>query len=315
MNTEYKLLSYADGDLPRAGILVGDSVIDAATALGLTQGSTLTVHDILRDWSAMRPKLAEAARAAAGGAFAAAARPLAEVRLLAPVEVPGAVYGAGANFADHVDEMRRAMNLPQEPSPRENGGQPWFFLKSPTAGVIANPGERIALPAYSKSVDYEAELVAVIGRAARNVSVADALDYVAGYTIANDLSARDAVKRTNFAEHSPFRYDWLSHKCFEQSCPTGPWIAPADFVGDPQDLGMQLWLNGGIRQDGTTRTMIFSVAEQVAFLSSRTTLRPGDLILTGTPAGVGTPRGEFLKAGDHVRIRIDKIGEFENTFA
>lgn len=316
MKIEYKLLTYAAGSDTRAGVLVDGKVFDIARALGLKSADAgISVVDVLRNWDEFSEKLQNFAISAVNRKHEAQGVDLKKVELAAPIPVPGAVFGAGANFADHVEEMRKAFYLPADPSPRENGGNPWFFLKSPTAGVITGPGATIQLPSYAKSVDYEAELVAVIGREARNVSVEDALDYVAGYTIANDLSARDAVRRTNFTEHSPFRYDWLSHKCFDDSCPTGPWITPKEFVGNPQKLGIQLWLNGEIRQNGTTSSMIFSVAEQIAFLSSRTTLRPGDMILTGTPAGVGTPRGEFLKSGDHIRIHIENVGEVEHSFA
>ncbi|NPT60370.1 fumarylacetoacetate hydrolase family protein [Paraburkholderia elongata] len=319
MKTEYKLLTYeGDNGEARAGILIDGRVFDAATALsevGETQFKTLAVIDLLGEWDAFRPMLEKvAARVAQSDSAAGMGVAVNDVTLLAPILFPNVVFGAGANFSDHVEEMRRAFNLPAEASPRENGGNPWFFVKSPTRSVIANPGATIELPAYAKSVDYEIELAAVIGRRARNVTAAEALDYVAGYTVANDLSARDGLRRTNFSEQSPFRFDWVSHKCFDRSCPIGPWISPAEFVGDPQALGMKLWLNGEIRQSGSTSSMIFSVAEQIAFLSTRTTLEPGDIILTGTPAGVGAARGEFLKSGDVVKMWIEKIGEMTQSF-
>ena len=318
MKTEYKLLTYADEEgIPHGGLLIGNTVFDAATVLNGVLGTKfegVSVLEILRGWEMFAPLLdTVASKVASNHESCEFGVDLARVNLLAPIQFPDAVFGAGANFSDHVEEMRRAFNLPEEPSPRENGGSPWFFIKSPTPRVIVGPGAQVKLPAYAKSVDYEVELAAVIGRRARNVSASEALGYVAGYTIANDLSARDGLWRTNFSERSPFRYDWVSHKCFDGSCPIGPWITPAEFIGDPQELEMKLWLNGEIRQDGSTSSMIFSVAEQIAFLSSRTTLQPGDIILTGTPAGVGSARGEFLKAGDSVRIWIEKIGEMNHS--
>ncbi|TAL98738.1 MAG: fumarylacetoacetate hydrolase family protein [Paraburkholderia sp.] len=318
MKTEYKLLTYADDEgIPHGGLLIGSRIFDAATTLNRvhqTKFESLSVLDVLREWDTFIPLLDMVATTVEGEPEVSAhGMDVANTKLLAPIQFPDAIFGAGANFSDHVEEMRRAFNLPEEPSPRENGGSPWFFIKSPTPRVIVGPGAQVKLPAYAKSVDYEVELAAVIGRSARNVSASEALGYVAGYTIANDLSARDGLWRTNFSERSPFRFDWVSHKCFDGSCPIGPWITPAKFVGDPQELEMKLWLNEEIRQDGSTSSMIFSVAEQVAFLSSRTTLQPGDIILTGTPAGVGSARGEFLKAGDSVRIWVEKIGEMRHS--
>jgi 2-keto-4-pentenoate hydratase/2-oxohepta-3-ene-1,7-dioic acid hydratase in catechol pathway len=319
MKVEYKLLTYADKEQqPRGGILVDEKVFDVTAALNAacsTTFETLSVLDILSDWNKFVPLLDSAAWWATSEGFASdQGVGIESVSLLAPVQYPNAVFGAGANFSDHVEEMRRAFNLAPEPSPRENDGKPWFFIKSPTRSVVADPDAQIKLPAYGKSVDYEIELAAVIGRPARNVTAAEALDYVAGYTIANDLSARDGLRRTNFSQQSPFHFDWISHKCFDGSCPIGPWITPAEFIGDPQSLKMKLWVNERIRQDGSTSSMIFSVAEQIAFLSSRATLRPGDIILTGTPAGVGAARGEFLQSGDEVRLWIEKIGEMKQSF-
>ena len=133
-----------------------------------------------------------------------------------------------------------------------------------------------------------------------------------GYAIANDLSARDRGRRANMPDASPFKWDWTKHKTFDGSCPLGPWIVPASDIGDPQKLGLKLWVNGVLKQDSNTSEMIFTLAEQIAQLSAGMTLHPGDIVLTGTPAGVGAGRGEFLKAGDVVKLWIEKIGEIEN---
>jgi 2-keto-4-pentenoate hydratase/2-oxohepta-3-ene-1,7-dioic acid hydratase in catechol pathway len=153
----------------------------------------------------------------------------------------------------------------------------------------------------------------VIGKAAKDVTVERALEHVAGYTIANDLSARDVMKREKNPPTSPFHYDWLSQKCFDGACPLGPWIIPASEIPDPQRLGLKLWVNDTLMQDSNTSRMIFTTAEQIAMLSSRVTLYPGDLVLTGTPAGVGMGRRIFLKPGDTVRLWIEGIGELTNT--
>ena len=180
------------------------------------------------------------------------------------------------------------------------------------AHAIADPGTLVKISGYSEQMDWEIELAAVIGRTAKDVAADKALGYVAGYTIANDLSARDRGKRANMPDASPFKWDWTKHKTFDGSCPLGPWIVPASDIGDPQKLGLKLWVNGVLKQDSNTSEMIFTLAEQIAQLSVGMTLHPGDIILTGTPAGVGAGRGEFLKAGDAVKLWIENIGKIEN---
>ena len=164
-------------------------------------------------------------------------------------------------------------------------------------------------------MDWEVELAAVIGRPAKNVSRDKALGHVAGYTIANDLSARDRGNRAGISDTSPFKSDWTKHKSFDGSCPLGPWIVPAADLGDPQNLGLKLWVNDVLKQDSNTKDMIFDLSEQIEQLSSGMTLHPGDLILTGTPAGVGSARGEFLAAGDVVKLWIGRIGTLVNKMA
>jgi len=305
----YRLLTYRAADRSaRAGILVGDRVYDAARAIGDPAASS--VLDLLASWRTSHRSLAQAAKRIASGKVRLASRPRARTRLLAPVLYPGAIFCAGANYTDHVQEMARVRNVPPEPDPRAAGLKPWHFIKT-SRGSVVGPGVDVKLPAYSKMVDWEIELAAVIGRPAKDVPVGRALEHVAGYTIANDLSARDAMRR-NVPESSPFRYDWLGQKCFDGACPLGPWILPANEIPDPQDLAMKLWVNGELMQDSHTSRMIFSTAEQIAQLSSRVTLQPGDLVVTGTPAGVGLARGVFLQPGDTVRLWIERIGEMSH---
>jgi len=305
----YRLLTYRAADRSaRAGILVGDRVYDAARAIGDPAASS--VLGLLASWRTSHRSLAQAAKRIASGKVRLTGRPRARTRLLAPVLYPGAIFCAGANYTDHVQEMARVRNAPPEPDPRAAGLKPWHFIKT-SRGSVVGPGVDVKLPAHSKMVDWEIELAAVIGRPAKDVPVERALEHVAGYTIANDLSARDAMRR-NVLESSPFRYDWLGQKCFDGACPLGPWIAPADGIPDPQDLAMKLWVNGELMQDSHTSRMIFSTAEQIAHLSSRVTLQPGDLVVTGTPAGVGLARGVFLQRGDTVRLWIERIGEMSH---
>jgi 2-keto-4-pentenoate hydratase/2-oxohepta-3-ene-1,7-dioic acid hydratase in catechol pathway len=221
------------------------------------------------------------------------ATPLSQWRLLAPVVAPQKVIAIGLNYADHAAE-----------SGLEPPKAPVSFLNMPNS--IIGPGEAIvADPELSTEVDYEVELAFVIGRRARGVDTANALDYVLGYTLCNDVSARDA----QFAEKQ-----WSRAKSFDTFCPLGPWIVTADEIADPQDLGIRTRLNGETVQDSSTKQMIFGVAELVSYLSRYLTLEPGDVIATGTPPGVGFARTPplWLKAGDVVEIEVDGIGVLSN---
>jgi 2-keto-4-pentenoate hydratase/2-oxohepta-3-ene-1,7-dioic acid hydratase in catechol pathway len=302
----YKLATYKSGDGPRAGIIVGEEVFDAAKLTGTA--AYATVIGILADW-----KRAEGAlkKAAAGAAKSRAKRqPLKKTKLLAPVQFPSAIYCAGANYADHAAEMAAKEGRPPPPDPHTQGLKAWHFLKA--ARAITDPGASVKISGYANQMDWEVELAAVIGRVAKDVPRDKALAFVAGYTVANDLSARDRGRRANVPDASPFKWDWTKHKTFDGSCPLGPWLVPASDIGDPQKLGLKLWVNGVLKQDSNTSDMIFTLAEQIEQLSAGMTLYPGDLILTGTPAGVGAGRGEFLKAGDTVKLWVEKIGEIEN---
>lgn len=287
-----RLLRYHTPAGPRAGYTLGGPVFDLEQETGLTD-----VIQALDAWNILRP-----------------GTPVYPQRLAAPIATPGQVYCAGANYVDHLSEMARAQNLGDLRSMKEVGEKPWHFIKSGRSTIVG-PDDMVTLPAWSQEVDWEVELVAVIGKTARHVPASRALEYVAGYTIANDLSARDVARRKGNPPSSPFHYDWLSHKCFDGACPLGPWIVPAKEVGDPQALGIRLWIDDELMQDSNTSQMVFSVAEQIEMLSSCVTLHPGDLVLTGTPAGVGMPRQRFLQAGERVRLWVEKIGELEHGVA
>src|SRR5881392_470454 len=303
----YRLLSYVSKGQPRAGLLVNDAVYDLAAATRNAAWSSVLA--VLNDWPKAKVALAKAAKATRAKGL-----PLAKTKLLAPILYPGNIYCAGANYKDHVAEMDRAQGREPGPTMKDRGEKPWHFVKTSRSSVVG-PGAKVKLPAFSKAVDWEIELAAVIGRRAKDVSVEKALACVAGYTIANDLSARDAMRRDKNPPTSPFHYDWVSQKCFDGSCPLGPWIVPAGELRDPHQLAIKLWVNGELMQDSHTSKLIFDTAEQIAMLSSRVTLRPGDLVLTGTPAGVGMGRGRFLKPGDAVKLWIEAIGELNHTLA
>ena len=303
MEAGYRLVSYADAQgKPQGGVLAGGRVIGLQDILG---HNFTTVMDVLRSWDEAHQHLSRAIEA---NAFAAKSKPLSQLKLLAPVLYPGALFCAGANYWDHLEEMSEIAKRTTGKAPSmTKAPEPWFFMKT-TAGSIIGDGTPVRLPNFSKQVDWEAELGAVIARPTRNISEEDALSAVAGYLIVNDLSARDLMKR----ENSPFIYDWIGQKCFEDGAPMGPWLTPAAYVKDPNNLSIKLWVNGVLKQDSNTGKMVHNTAEQIAYLSRHVTLQPGDIIATGTPAGVGLPRGEFLKAGDEVKIEIDGLGTLFN---
>lgn len=303
MQAGYRLVSHADNHAtPTAGILTAGRVVPAADVLGEAFSS---VMNILRSWDEVHPRIAKACEQTG---FADKGVPLSSVKLLAPLLYPGALYCAGANYWDHLNEMAA---IAKKTTGRDvhitKPAEPWFFLKT-AAGSIIGDGAPARLPNFSKQVDWEAEIAAVIARPTRNISEKDALSAVAGYVIVNDLSARDLMKR----EGSIFVYDWIGQKCFEDAAPMGPWLTPAAYISDPNNLDIKLWVNGVLKQDSNTSKMVHNTAEQIAYLSRHITLQPGDVIATGTPAGVGLPKGEFLKPGDEVKIEIAELGTLTN---
>jgi 2-keto-4-pentenoate hydratase/2-oxohepta-3-ene-1,7-dioic acid hydratase in catechol pathway len=209
-----------------------------------------------------------------------------------PFRRPGKIICVGLNYYSHLAEIGEA--VPEYPI---------LFLKPATS--IIGPEQAIILPRISKQVDYEGELAVVIGRAGKNISQRNALDYVAGYTCANDVSAHDIEFRTS---------QWTSGKMLDTFCPLGPVLVTQNEIPDPNSLRLKTTLNGRTVQDASTADMVFSVDFLVSYVSSLATLEPGDVILTGTPAGIGCNRKPqvFLKAGDQVSVEIDGIGTLTN---
>lgn len=303
---DLRLISYQASDGPRGGVVSGDTVHDLRTVLATRGLDVSTTMGAMERWDEVRPALAAAMPLAGVGVG-----PLSSVTLLTPLLYPRAMFCAGANYTDHVAEMARVLGLPDD-GPRKEGDKPWHYVNLPEHTIIG-PNRPFRMPAYSQKVDWEAEIGVVIGRTARNVSTDRAMDHVAGLTIVNDLSARDFVARPEIPVGSPFHWDWVSQKSWEDANPVGPWIVPLECVPDPDNLGIKLWVNGELMQDSSSRNMIFGIAEQIAHLSTRLTLRPGDLIATGTPAGVGMASGRFLQPGDEVRIQVEHVGELVNV--
>ena len=239
-------------------------------------------------WQLIRSVVAwaEALPDAVGAAFK---QPLSQVRLAPPLSNPSKIICVGLNYHDHCLEQN--IEVP---------GRPILFSKFPSS--IVGPGDEITWPPdASQKVDYEAELAVIIGREGRHIPADRAYDYVAGYTIVNDVSARDA----QFADGQ-----WIRGKSFDTFCPTGPYLLTADEVPDPHTLDIRCWVNGELRQDSNTRELIFKVHDLLAYISKTCTLMPGDILSTGTPGGVGVFRDPqvFLRPGDLVEIEIDKLG-------
>ena len=281
----YRLATYLSHRGPRAAIIVNGAAFDLEEVTGIPNYAT--VLGVLAHWDLADELLQSVSK------DLSKRQALSRVKLLAPVHYPTTIYGAGANYFDHVRRMAEIQGLPVDPDPHEIGLKPWHFIKPSHCAV----GTEAGVPIRTDTMDWEVELAAVIGRTTRNVSVADALNCVVAYTVANDLSARGLTARPHLAPNSPFKYDWVGQKVFEGSCPLGPWLVPARDIPNPQNLRLKLNVNGQLRQDSSTSAMIFSIAEQIAHLSSCLELRPGDVILTGTPSGVGAETNDFLKSG------------------
>ncbi|SCB26818.1 fumarylacetoacetate hydrolase family protein [Cupriavidus alkaliphilus] len=269
---------------PRIGLIAAGGIIDIARHLPGTPADNLSLIATWTDWQEALAGLASRNQADLQ---------LASVTLLAPVPRPGKILGIGLNYADHVAESGMA------PPP----AQLWF-AKMPTAAN--GPFAAIDLPLVSDALDYEAELAFVIGRRCRHVSREDAHRYIFGYCAANDVTVRDWQFHTS---------QFLLGKSFDTHAPFGPWIVTADEIPDPHRLPIRCFVNGELRQNSNTRHLVFDCFAQLEHLSKVMTLEPGDLVLTGTPGGVGwaDKPTRALHSGDRVRVEIDGIGAIENV--
>jgi acylpyruvate hydrolase len=281
-----RFVTYEAGG-PRVGIVDGEAVIDLASIAPELPASLKEV--IARGLPADLPRRL-------GAAPDSARRPLAGLKLLVPIPDPGKIVCVGLNYQDHAEET--GQKAPDYPP---------LFLRCTTSLVA--PGEPMIVPRASEQLDYEAELTVVIGRRCRHVSQAEALDYVFGYTCFNEGSVRDYQRKSS---------QWTGAKNFDRTGPVGPWVTTADEVPPGADgVRVKTLLNGTVMQDASTASMIFKVAELVSTISEVMTLEPGDLIPTGTPAGVGMGRKPpvWLKPGDTVSIDIEHVGVLTNPVA
>ena len=290
----WTLVQFLSEGRPARGVLADQD--GGAILLALPEGLPGSdLLDLLAEWRTVAPILQEFSPANADR--------MPDLPLTAPLTYPGAILGAGANYYGHCAEM--GVDVPDPQS------DPFFFVKPPRTTVIG-PTDPVPYPADpGTKLDWEAELGVVIGITARDVPRESALEYVAGYVTVNDISDRSRTARDS-AVSPHFVYDWLGHKGQDGFCPIGPGLTPAWLVPDPQRLRIQLSVNGEPKQDASTDDMVIDVAGLVAGASRVMTLRPGDLILSGTPAGVGAPRGDFLKPGDTVSVSVEGVGTIEN---
>ncbi|MGC9443049.1 fumarylacetoacetate hydrolase family protein [Streptomyces sp. WG5] len=301
-------LSAQDGPAFPALVTADAQVLDLRVAF---DDERLTTRTLLEDWQTALPRL----RALAGDA-GRAREPLAKFRVHAPVE-PRQVFQSGANYRQHVIDLHVAHRAPGDDRPEEERRAeaaeimdrraaedlPYVFIGLPSA--ITGPYDDVVLPSWAEKPDWELELAAVIGRPAHRVSVEDALDHVAGYTIANDLTDRATVFRRDMPQIGT---DWLRSKNAPGFTPLGPWIVPAESLADTDDLLLTLKLNGETMQDESTKDMIFDVARMVSYASQTARLLPGDLVLTGSPAGNGMHWGRLLRDGDVMDAAITGLG-------
>jgi ureidoglycolate lyase len=279
-----KLCTFAEGGESRIGLVLGAEVVDLTVAY---PGSPRDMIRLILDWDQWREPLGALLRQGASG------RPLSDVSLLPPILNPQKVLAIGLNYADHIAESR--FEAPTE--------QVWF-CKQPSS--VNGPFAAIEVPAVSTMIDYEAEMVAVVGRGGRHISKGDAAAAIFGYMAGNDVSVRDWQRQTP---------QWMLGKSFDTHAPVGPWITTADEVGNPHALAIRCLVNGEVRQESNTKHLVFDTFDQIAHLSKAMTLKAGDLIFTGTPGGVGAamkpPR--FLAPGDRVRVEIDTLGAIEGV--
>ncbi len=286
----FALATYRAGKGEAPAVVVDNKLYDARQALpnGLAGG--------IADWPRAQAALRQLGEQARAGRLAALAE--GPQALAAPIR-PMRIFCAAANYVEHAKEMGSVLAA-------KANSKPYMFLK--LQDTVIGPGEDIVKPPETAKLDWEVELGVVIGRQARRIGTAEALDYVAGYTVVNDVSARDLNSRTDY----PFKFDWFQGKSWDTFAPLGPWIVPAWLIPDPQALELRLTVNGKEMQKDSTKNMIWNVREQVSYLSQILTLRPGDVIATGTPTGVGMAHGIFLKHGDQVAATVEGIGTLSN---
>lgn len=267
----------------------------------LATGFAMSLREVVNGWDVAYPVIVEEAkRCETLGASSFAYVSKAEAELATPIRFPNKLVCVGAVYKDHLREF----DLPAERWPKMP-----MFLRPPTTSIVG-PGGKVAIPPETAQFDWEIELAVVMGARLTDADLDSAKAAIAGYSVGIDLTCRDLLDRG-----SPAGIDLIRAKAQDEMAPVGPVLTPAAFVGDPQQLGLRLYVNGEIKQNGTTSDMLYSVYEQVATISRFITLEPGDIVFTGSCAGSGASIGQFLKPGDRIRAEIDKVGCLEVDIA
>ncbi|MBX3011042.1 MAG: fumarylacetoacetate hydrolase family protein [Caldilineaceae bacterium] len=303
-----RLATYFDQQQLLVGAVVGDQIYDLAAALQASgKGDAALATSVVTLLTGGQAALdqANAAIAWAQAQGAPVGKPLSSVKLAAPIPCPGKLLCLAGNYASHIEEGGGKFAGKEKMIPR-------FFIKP--CDTVIGTGGAIRIPPSTGFADWELELAVVIGKTGRDLTAEQAGDYIAGYTIFNDISARNLAFRQQLPQmEGDWFFDWLVGKWLDTFGPMGPWITTADEVPHPDNLRMQLWYNGELQQDANTGQMVFSPAEAIAFISQFVTLNPGDIISTGTPAGVGQTKKLRLNPGDQIRGEIELLGVLENS--
>ena len=314
-----KLATYAIKGEEAVGAVIADDriIVDLAAAdRSLARQEKRKTHPFFSDMLTLleagskgRSGAKKAAAAAAdrlkGKADGKVGHPIGKVRLRAPVPNPRKVFCLAGNYQDHIEEGGGKMQAQDKETPR-------VFMKPPSSTVIG-PNDTILIPPIARAIDWEGELAVVMGRKAKGVKAKEALKYIAGYTVMNDVSERQLlIKKRSENRPQDGWFDWLNGKWLDTFAPQGPWMVTSDEIRDPQVLDISTYINGERKQHNNTGQMLYPVAQIIEYISAIITLEPGDLISTGTISGVGATTGNFMKPGDKVQIEISQIGVLHN---
>jgi len=325
--TPFNLATFAatgGGNFP--AIVLGEDVIGIAAAYRAYRdsparkagalGATTGLWELLQDWDANFPVLQEMValigkEGVKSDRFKGATAKFADLRPLAPVLRPGKILNAAQNFQEHVDEMIRAGMSPQGKvfTGEKTTSHPYLFLKAGTC--LAGAYDDIAIPQGMSKIDWESELCFAIGRKGKRIKAERALDHIAGFLTGNDVSCRDLQIRP---DRPGLRSDWFGGKCFDNFAPMGPYLVPRAFVPNHMKLKIQLFVNGEVKQNGSTSQFIYTPEEQIEFITAILRVEPGDLFFGGTCGGVGQGANTFLKVGDVMETEVESLGRMKNRF-
>ena len=308
----FSIATVRSGDQLSAALVIEGRVWPVAAAAAAADVDVMpgTLFDYLQQWDGAFAQLGRlAAKIAAGAVSSDLSSALSEVQLAAPISLPRKVFAVGANYQSHIDEMtemyrKKAPDMPKPP-PLDTTQPPFFFMK-PGSTAVVGPGATVHMPAKCDNLDWEAEMAVVFGKRGRDITPESAMDYVAGYTLAIDFTARNQMEIPNHV----FRWDFILGKAQDTLTPTGPVFVPKQFA-DGNDFEFTLSVNGALKQSTSTRSMLYSMVRMITGISEGVSIEPGDLMLTGSPAGVGKAQGQKLAVGDVVVVNSPATGDLK----